>query len=372
MFKLSVIIRFAFISTLLLLIGCKEDDNSQNTDDFDRQAILVNMADNLIIPVFEELDLKSATLKEASENTITILSVENIEDLKNAWEETLMAWQWAAPYDFGPSADLGLVSAFNLFPVNTDLINQNIASGDYNLESAANVSATGLQAIDYLLFGTADSSTELVTYFEANPNALVYILDIATLLSTKATANLGVWNGSYRATFINANGTDLGSSLSLIINGAIRYFEIHLRDGKIGFPSGARSSSNTAMPEQSEALYNGALSRNMLYEGLTAWQYFFNGTNITGVFNGQGLDDYLAFLGPTFDGNPLADEINTRFDEALVNISQLSPAISDAVDDQQSECLDIFEELQRIIVLLKVDMTAAMGVQITFVDNDGD
>jgi len=40
--------------------------------------------------------------------------------------------------------------------------------------------------------------------------------------------------------------------------------------------------------------------------------------------------------------------------------------------NEQSQALEIFDEMQRVVVLLKVDMTSALGVQITYADNDGD
>lgn len=368
-FQFSRFFLSLFVATLF--IGCDKDNDDDEVDNFDRQAVLTNMADNVIIPAYETLALECAALELACESAAVNPTAEDIAEIKTTWLSTLTNFQAAAPFDFGPASNVGMSNVFNLFPVDTDKIHNNILSGSYNLESADNIAANGLQAIDYLLYGQASSNENLAIYFRSNPATLAYITDIATLLNSKAQSNLQQWQNGYRSTFVNATGVDLGSSLGLLINGGIKYFETQLRDAKIGIPAGARSSDGIAMPNQTEALYNGEVSRDLLASSIQSFQALFNGTGHDGV-NGQGLDDYLFFLGTKFENRPLGDEINDRFDKSISMAQQLDPAISDAVINDQAACLNLFSELQRIIVLLKVDMTSAMGIQITFVDNDGD
>jgi predicted lipoprotein len=362
---------FLSLMAAVLLISCDKSTDEDEVDNFDRQALLINLADNIIMPVYDTLASNCAALQQACEMASSNPSAEDIALIKTAWLRTLTNFQAAAPYDFGPASNLGMSNVFNLFPVDTDKIQNNINTGSYNLESADNLAANGLQAMDYILYGQNSSNENLAIYFQSNPATLTYLSDIATLLNDKAQSNLQQWQNGYRSTFINATGVDLGSSLGLLVNGGIKYFETQLRDAKIGIPAGARSSDGMAMPNQSEALYNGEISRDLLAFSIESFQNLFNGTSQDGL-NGQGLDDYLFFLGAKYENRPLGDEINDRFDASISLTEQLDPAISNAVINNQNACLDVFSELQRIIVLLKVDMTSAMGIQITFVDNDGD
>ena len=264
-----------------------------------------------------------------------------------------------------------MLSFFNLYPVSASHIEANIASGSYNLETAANIDAIGLQAMDYLLFGIEANAEDLSNYFYENPEYITYLQDNASLMNNKAKASLQGWNNGYRDSFVNATGTDIGSSLGQLVNVGIQYFEVHLRDAKIGIPAGARSSSGTPLPLQVEAFYNGTVSKEMLITGIQGWQNMFDGNSRTGE-QGTGLDDYLKFLGTTFNGNPLHEGINERMDNAKTMTMNLGSDLKESVVSQQNECMDIFNELQQCIVLLKVDMTSAMGIQITYVDNDGD
>ncbi len=360
------------LSLVFFLVSCDSDDEStQGGDSFDRKAMLANLADNVILPAYDSLATATNTLQSSVELLSQDVSAPHIDDVRVTWKNGLRNWQYAGVYDFGPAADQGLLAYFNPYPVSDIQIEANIASGNYNLETASNISAVGFQAIDYLLFGIETDSEDLAVFLGENPNYLTYLIDNANLLNTKAQAVLTAWNSGYATTFKNATGTDIGSSLGKLVNASIKYLEIHIRDAKIGIPSGARSSSGLPLPLQSEAVYNGSCAKEMLTSSIEGWQNMFNGNARNGD-EGNGLDDYLKFLGTTFDGNPLHEAINGRLTEATNKTISLNTDIKDAVVIQQDACLDIFDDLQKSIVLLKVDMTSAMGIQITYVDNDGD
>ncbi len=360
------------LTLVLFLASCNDDENPDGgNDNFDRQAMLVNLADNVIVPSYDSLNSATTSLKTKVEQLQGSVSAENIELAKSQWKKTLSAWQYAGVYNFGPASDRGLVALFNPYPVSETRIEENIASGNYNLESAVNINAVGLQAIDYLLFGIETESENLAEFFSNNPNYLLYLNDNVALLDSKIQSTLEEWNQSYRSTFVNATGTDIGSSLGQLVNSSIEYLEIYIRDAKVGIPAGARSSSGFPLPAQVEAFYNGSISNEMLDKGLEGWKNMFLGNSLDGN-EGLGLDDYLIFLGTTFDGNPLHEEILNRLSLAQEKTLALNNDMKLAVVEEQDVCLEIFEELQRSIVLLKVDMTSAMGIQITYVDNDGD
>lgn len=360
------------LTLVLFLVSCNDDENPDGgSDSFDRQAMLINLADNVIIPSYDSLASATTSLKAKVEILQVTVSSENINLVKDQWKRTLSAWQYAGVYNFGPASDRSLIALFNLYPVSATQIEENISGGNYNLESASNINAVGLQAVDYLLFGIEAESASLADFFTNNPNHLTYLHDIVVLLDSKIQSTMQGWNQSYRSTFVNATGTDIGSSLGQLVNASIEYLETYVRDAKVGIPAGARSSSGSPLPAQVEAFYNGSVSNDMLDKGLEGWKNMFLGNSLDGN-QGSGLDDYLIFLGTTFDGNPLHEEILNRLSLAQEKTLALNNDMKLAVVEEQDVCLEIFEELQRSIVLLKVDMTSAMGIQITYVDNDGD
>lgn len=363
---------FGLLVVVLFLVSCSSDDSGDNSkDSFDRNAMLTNIADNVIVPAYDSLTVATQDLLDQTQALSQESSGVQVEILRSSWKHTLEQWQYAALYDFGPASDQGMLSFFNLYPVSNSHIEENIVSGNYNLEIAANIDAIGLQAMDYLLFGIESDAEELANYFSENPKYITYLLDNAALMNNKAKATLQGWTSGHRDIFVNATGTDIGSSLGQLVNVGIQYYEVHLRDAKIGIPAGARSSSGTPLPLQVEAYYNATVSKEMLISGIQGWQNMFNGNSRNGE-QGTGLDDYLKFLGTTFNGNPLHEGINERMDNARAQTMNLATDLRDAVVNQQNDCMDLFSELQQSVVLLKVDMTSGMGIQITYVDNDGD
>jgi len=356
----------SLLAAVLIFSACNSSEDEEQENSYDRQALLVNLADNVIIPAYSDLNASVNNLNAQAVTLQSDVTPENVQNLRDSWKQVARKWQRVALFDFGPASQNGLLSAFNLYPVSADQINSNISSGTYNLESAQNINAVGLQALDYLLYRNEQTAAQHAASLSQNPNELQYILDLTELMKTKCNAVHSAWSGDYRTTFISATGTDVGSSLGQLINGSIKYFEIHLRDAKIGIPAGARSSSGLPIPEQSEAYYNADLAHELLIEGISSWKNMFNGGN------GEGLDDYLRFLGPTFNGNPLSDEINLFFDSAIQQSEALPTPLQDALVNNQEDCLAVFDELQKLVVLLKVDMTSAMGISVTYVDNDGD
>ena len=89
------------LSALILLCGliwaCTKTENDDQPDkaidDFDRSTILVNWADNIIIPSYQAYvgslkDLKTA-LKSFEEN----LTEENFKNLRTEWFSAYLSWR---------------------------------------------------------------------------------------------------------------------------------------------------------------------------------------------------------------------------------------------------------------------------------------
>ncbi len=359
--------------SVALLAGCgNDDDNGGGADAFDRQAMLVHFADDLIIPGYDQYNSVVQTLDESANQFVDAPDVASLDALRQNWETVLRRWETIGFYDLGPAMDIGMVNRTNAFPVSVNKISNNISAGEYNLETADNIDAVGLQALDYLLFGTGTDDGEVITFFESTPNAKKYLTDLTGKLAEDAQFVDDAWSGDYRETFVTATGTNIGSSTAGLVNGSLKYFEVNLRDAKIGIPAGARTTTAEPLPDLVEARYNGTLSKELLTLSIQAWRDMFRGITAEGV-DGPGFDDYIAFLGVDFDdGRPLQEAIDGYLEASLEKCEPLNPSLAIAVVEQQQQALDVFDELQRVVALVKVDMTSAMGIQITFVDNDGD
>ncbi|MDZ7658215.1 imelysin family protein [Fodinibius sp.] len=228
--------------------------------------------------------------------------------------------------------------------------------------------AAGLPALGYLLHGVGDTNEEILSMYTTDADAenrMNYLLDNISFIKDQVDTATNEWQasgGDYIGMFLSEEnaGTDVGSSLGMLINSYSKHYERFLRDGKIGIPAGVRSAG-TPRPLAVEAYY-GEYSVELASANLQQVEKIFTGAD------GRGLDDNLEALG----AGDLSDEIQTQFDEAQSALDGLSDPLSQQIEENNDPVLTTFEEMQQVFTTLKADMTSILGITITYQDNDGD
>jgi predicted lipoprotein len=368
-------IRFSFfIIVLSTFIACDTETGNERVD-FDREAFLVNMADNLIEPSIENFASEVEGLSIASNSFKNNISQESLEVLRAELKEAWLSYQYLAFVHIGPVSSVNLRDRVNIFPTSSDLIEENINSQNYVLGSASNVAAKGFPALDYLLFGTGDTEEDILAYFanlDFGNNRLQYLTDVVEDIQTTSNLILEGWP-DYRSTFIGNTGTDVGSGTSLLVNEYNFQFDIRIKNAKIGFPSGGNPRTGGVLsPESVEGLYSG-WSGDLAEKAVQSSIQVFKGEHFNSNEDGLGLDDYLLALdAKTRDEQDLSTAIINQKTLALEEMEEISEPYSQVASSEGSQLVAVFNELQAVIPLIKVDMTSAMSVSITFQDNDGD
>ncbi len=376
-------VRFkTFILAVLLIAafsGCKKDpDDNQDSEEFDRTALLENLADNYIVPAYQDFESRVLDLDSSVATFVATPNVLNLTNLRTAWVEALTTWQAVSYVNIGYGASISQRSQFNIYPIDTAQIHSNISSGPgtYNLGTPANLAAKGFQAFDYLLYGIGATDAEIVDQYIVDAEATSrknYLSDLATDMKTYAQAIANDWTGGYRDTFVaNSSDNSAGSSMSLFVNAFIQHYESYVRKGKLGLPSGEFNVfTGTPLPDHVECYYYGQ-SLPFLETALTRAQDYFNGTSYDGTSEGTGLDDYLVFLESQLDGQPMEVVINNQFAAAISEIQNLADPLSDEVSTNPTGCSEAYVELQKIVAYFKTDMVSELGIQISYADTDGD
>ena len=152
------------------------------------------------------------------------------------------------------------------------------------------------------------------------------------------------------------------------MNGYIQDVEI-LKNGQLAYPAGIIGGINPR-PNQSEALYSN-YSLELFKAHLTNLENTYKGKDQLGT-DGIGFDDYLKELGTKRDGLDLNELILDVFASLQTKCDLLSGSMNDAIKNQTSTTDEIYVKIKELVAYLKVDMTNAVGVQITYIDNDGD
>jgi uncharacterized protein len=365
---------------LTLFNGCTDSNITETTNaNFDRKSLLENVGNQIIIPAYERLANSSQTLHQAAQKLVNQPSEAQLLATQEAFKSAYRDWQSCSVYGFGPGADSTLRGSLNTFPTNTETIEANINSGQYRLGSPSNYAAKGFPAIDYLLFGQPPNYTlDKLQKDDAANQRKKYLLDLTAEIERKVIGVRDAWKSGYIQTFIENDGTDVGSSYGQLINELNYDYEI-IKRNKIGVPVGlGRGLDGTLRPEQTEGFYSG-ISLTLCRAHLEAIRLLYLG-NPSATQTGIGFDDNLRALNAQKDlliNNQvqqvsLDQAIQDQFQQGSNALAKVQDPLTNALTAQRTDVEKAYEELKKQVVLLKTDMTSALGVLITYQDSDGD
>lgn len=365
------------VSAFFIIQSCSK--SSGNTpggggdkgNSFDRKGMLANMSNNIIIPAYTQYVAVTTSLDAAVTAFNTAPDVAKLTALQAAFKTAYEQWQSTSAFDFGPAETASFRANTNTFPVNVGQVNSNITAGAYNPNLLVNLSAKGLPAIDYLLFGTGADNTAILAQYTTDAlaaNRKKHLAELSAELKTNATSILNAWKGAYKTTFLNADGTDVGSSTGQLVNQLVLDYE-NLKNQEIGIPAGIQSLGTT-FPTKVQAYYSKESVKLVLLHIQSA-QNIYLGKGTAG--DDLGFDDYLVKANAIYtDGRSLNDAIKAEFTTAIAKLSVLTDPLSDNIKNNNAQVTAAYAELQKLTVLLKTDMTSKLGIAITFGDNDGD
>jgi hypothetical protein len=363
-----------FILSIILFWGCTDDGPSgPNADEFDREAILENWADNIIIPSFTHFSETTGQLHTSAETFAAEPTQQNLDTLRGSWETAYLAFQHVSMFEMGLAMQIRYRDYLNIYPTDAEEIENIIQSGNYNLELPSLTDSQGFPALDYLLHGLAENDEEILSHFTTDTNAenyRTYLTDVTNRIDNLTDQVLDSWTSGYRDEFVNNSGNGANSSLDMMVNDYIFYYEKNLRAGKVGIPAGVFSGN--PLSGHVEAYYSNGFSKALFNEALSASINFFNGVHFNSSTNGQSLDDYLDYLNTMKDGADLTGLINSQFELARDEAEALNPDFAAQVLSNNTLMLSTYDELQKNVVNLKVDMLQALNINVDYVDADGD
>lgn len=370
--------------SLLFLAACGGDSGlGPDGDNFDRRAMLVHWADEIIVPSFASFEDDATALDAAAADFSESPTQTTLDELRAAWEEAYLGFQWVSMYHTGPAMNFTSGATFrtfiNTYPTDRDEIHDSVESGEWNLELPSLMDAQGLPALDYLLYGVDESDTDLLTRYQSGPDAADwrrYLTDVATRIHTLAETVGNEWQNEYRDTFVENDGAGANASVDRMVNDFIFDYEKYLRAGKVGIPAGilpgAGFNTGTKLPGHVEAPYRGDLSRDLLMEALTAAERFFRGQAFQESTTGPSLEDYLDYINDLREESRLSLQILDQFEKARQEILELDEDLKVQVEQENSLMLEAYDALQRNVVYLKTDMLQDLYISVNYTDADGD
>ena len=360
-------------------IEAKKDNNSCEYQDFDKYNLLKNLSDFYITPSLNAYNDKINILNNDIISFSSNPSISGLSIIRNSWEEALLNWQDVAFLDFGPSEYILLRSQTNTFPIDTTELQNSITSGTWNFQNSTFNDSKGLQALDYLLFKPGYTDAGLIIYYQSDSNAINYLKSISEDLLININYVTEQWDlqkedfiNDFELTNTGFSSNSQGSSISNIINALCLHYEFYVRRGKVGLPLGVFNGfSQQELPHLVECYYSGKSFQNAI-RSINSIRKFINGSSYTANDNGLGLDDYMNFVSAELNSEQLSTVIDNQIVTILDELDNYNNTLSEEIMTNKTALSVSYGELQRLVPYIKVDMTSALGVLITYQDNDGD
>ncbi|QMW03260.1 imelysin family protein [Spirosoma foliorum] len=373
----------AFIATLWACGGGGSDNPTPTpptpTDQAssDRKAMLTNIADNIIVPAYANFKTKFEAMVAKSDAFAAKPDKTTLADFRQAWVDAYTEWQKVELFDVGPAEQYTLRNFFNIYPTSVTGIEDYVAAGSGSFDVPASYPKQGFPALDYLINGIGTTDDAIVAHYATATDAakrIAYLKRLTTQMNTQFTTVYTAWTtGGYRDTFINSTALTASGSTGKLVNGFVLNYERYIRSGKFGIPSGAMANGTVA-PDKVEAYYKKDLSLTLAKTAHQASIDFFNGKNVKTGVEGPSLKTYLNGIGAkdSQTGKSLVDIINAQFESSNQKLAALKANLADEVKSNNTAMVAVYTEMQKAVRMLKVDMTSAMSITITYTDNDGD
>jgi len=357
--KLGVV---AVVATLLIS-SCDTGGGGDEVTETDFTSLLSNQVEEVIIPTMREYQAQTGALLDAVNGFASSTDEANLTTLRTAYASAYLAYQAVAVHNYYATANSGLVPNTNLYPVDLDLLASLIESESYNFSTSAQERANGYPVLDYLLYGPED----VVTYFITDAKRLAYLQALVTSIDDRADMLVEQWTGSLQTNFVNNGGTALGSSVSTQLNETMVYYEVHIRENKVGIPIGRLGPNDTpieADPTLIEGYYQALAEGNedftlaLLRASIEEMEDLYLGENSAGT-DAQGYDDVLA----SFEQTAVDEDVKAQF-----------AAIYSLIDGRSSISGDdtLYQGIQALVTLYKSDLFSTLNVQDADGANDGD
>ncbi len=350
----------------LIVASC--GDSKREIGNADRKVILNSITKEVILPSFQDFADRADSLLEATKVFVGKPGIASLEQARRQWKNTALSWKIAGTYSFGPIDDHFLSGSIDYPGVHYPNIEKSISSGtviDDSYIVSRGSSLKGLKAIEYLLYKDADAGT-VVRDFTSSPKRREYLSALASNLVVQAGKVLEAWKGSdapFAATFGNADGRDIKSSLSILVNKCITQVNL-IKDERLAVPLGMRNGGNPD-PASIEGRLSGT-SMALIRSEIAGVQKCFGNEKVAGLY--ALLDQLNAMHGDKL----LSQVIAGQFAEVDRASESISLPLDTAITQETEKVRAFYDSLKKLQVLIGTDLVNQLGIILTFSDNDGD
>ncbi len=397
------------VGAAILVSACGESTSSSSGPDFgttptptptpnpdtsfNQQALLENITDNIITPVFQQFSTVSAaqvpaltaycqTETDAALGNATSEQVTTTRDAaKTAWRNVMNVWQQAEVMKVGPLAENdGLLRdkiyswpVVNSCSVDFEVVNfkAGVVNGQpYNIANRT-PSRRGLAAIEYLLFNDQLNHSCTTNTQPENWNSQTdeyrkvarceFAVEAARDVSNSAQELISAWSGSNGfANTLKAAGSDgnqFTTELEAInrISDGMFYMDTFTKDAKLATPLGllANSCGSQACPQDVESEYSHHSMIN-IENNLLAFQKLLTG-NV-----GIGFTDYLTDVGDQDTADAMSGDVQLAID----GVQNYQNTLAETLVNNEAQVTQTHTDVKAVTDKLKVDFITSLSLEL--------
>ncbi|ANW96007.1 hypothetical protein AXE80_06805 [Wenyingzhuangia fucanilytica] len=363
-------------------------ENNIDGDGYNRESVLTNWVNNLVLPAYADFKIKMNDLEVKSNTFISSPDPNTIGDLQQALFQAQKVWQHVAMFELQGDTRIYM----NTYPIDRETSTvpfPNSNEDDTTLESNLEGSISEINQIDFTKSGSIDeqgfaafdyliNKDDALTKFTSDitkDKYKAYLTKVLNRMIALTNTSKTYWQNN-AASIIANNGSNANASFDKMVNDYINYVEQGFRENKIATPSGKRDNLKNA--EAVESYYSSEHSKEFFEESFKAINNFYYGISYDGSTTGAGLKTYLDYLNAeVYISNDnknykITDFVDIKFTNITTASESLATDFVTQVETDNSKMITMFNNIQEYVFLFKTNIFQALSVNQDYVDSDGD
>lgn len=335
-----------------------------------RRELLESWSTGLIVPLYAQFEERSQALAGSVDALCAAPTDASLEAARVAWYDAREPLKRAEVFAFGPYSrpEFRIGPKIDSWPARPEDVEEWIAGAepvDPATLAALGVWHKGLPVIEYFLFSPDASSLARL----AEPRRCEYLRSSAAELVNRAHELHLAWapeGGNFASQLSGAGRTStawrtLRDAFGEVVN-RMGFTLENVRRDKLGRPLG-EMTGGTADPNVAESRFSGRSLRD-IQDNLAGIEVVYFGDPSISL---PGLSSYANERGQSFD-----DRFRSGVSAARAALDAVDMPLTDAVTGEPDRVRAASARLGELQTLIQVELINALGLSLSFNDNDGD
>jgi predicted lipoprotein len=355
----------ALLALALAAVGC----SSEGAPDT-RRELLERWSVELIVPLYADFEARSQVLASSLDALCAAPSDATLATARGAWTAAREPLKRAEVFAFGPYSrpEFRIGPKIDSWPARPETVEEWIAGTD-PVDPATlatlGVFHKGLPVIEYFLYAPEASAPAELSV----PRRCEYLRSAGAELVSRAREIHLAWapeGGDFATQLSGAGRTStawrsLRDAFSEVVN-RMGFTLENVRRDKLGRPLGDMTGGQ-AVPDEAESRFSGRSIQDIL-DNLAGIEVLYFGDPARNL---PGVSTYAVERGQSFDAR-----FRSAVDAARAALEAVDVPLTEAVTTEAERVREAAARLGELQTLIQVDLISALGLSLSFNDNDGD